>query len=95
MLARPAAAMAILVAGVGLAYGVCFSIEIIPFALGLACFVLLVALSRLRTANLLIAYIVADHLCQFLKRAIFLLGNQPVRCITTSSCYRPWSWRSP
>jgi len=78
MLARPAAAMAILVAGVGLAYGVCFSIEIIPFALGLACFVLLVALSRLRTANLLIAYIVADHLCQFLKRAIFLLGNQPV-----------------
>jgi hypothetical protein len=77
VIAKPTAALFILVAGVALAFGVCFSIQIIPFALALACFVLLVALSRLGTVNLLIAYIVADHLCQFLKRAIFLLGPEP------------------
>ncbi len=78
LVTKPAAALGLVTAGIALAFGVCFSIQIIPFVLALACFVLLIALSRLRTANLLVAYILADHLCQFLKRAIFLLGSQPV-----------------
>jgi hypothetical protein len=77
LLAKPIAALFIAMAGIALAAGVCFSIQIIPLALAVAIFVLLLALSRLRTTNLLIAYIVADHLCQFFKRAIFLLGPQP------------------
>jgi hypothetical protein len=77
LFARPAATLFVLVAGITLAAAICFSIELIPFALGIACFLFLLAFSRLKTTNLLLAYIVADHLCQFLKRAIFLLGPQP------------------
>jgi len=58
------------------AYVICAHQSSVPSMFALALIVLLLALSRLRTASLVIVFIISDHLCQFLKRAIFLIGEQ-------------------
>ncbi len=55
---------------------VCFRSGTVPLIFELSLFIILIAASKLRTANLVLAYIIADHLCQFLKRVIFVLGPQ-------------------
>ncbi len=55
---------------------VCFRPGMVPLVFELCLFLALVVFSQLRLANLVIAYVVADHLCQFFKRFIFTLGPQ-------------------
>ena len=57
-------------------FSVCFRAGMVPLIFELSLLTILIAASKLKTANLVIAYIIADHLCQFLKRLIFVVGPQ-------------------
>ena len=57
-------------------FAVCYRSGVVPLIFELSLLIILIAASKLKAANLVIAYIIADHLCQFLKRVIFTVGPQ-------------------
>lgn len=71
-----ALAIALLGGGMALAFIVCRETRFVPLVLAATLLVPLVSFARANLTNLALSFIVADHLCQFLKRAIFVLGPQ-------------------
>ena len=69
-------ALLLLVLAPLIVFTVCFRGGTVPLIFELSLLVILIATSKLKAANLVISYIIADHLCQFLKRVIFTLGPQ-------------------
>ncbi len=50
--------------------------EIATLLFEVTLFVIVIVVSRAKVVNLVIAYVITDHLCQFFKRFIFLWGAQ-------------------
>ena len=67
-----------LLIALAVAAAVCLFKDYIALFVAALCFAVLVALSRFDLVKLTLAYILADHLCNLLKRAIYLFGDQPV-----------------
>ena len=69
---------AVLILGGAVFTGLVISVrtELATLLFEIALFLLVLVISRAAIANLVIAFIVTDHLCQFLKRFIFLWGAQ-------------------
>jgi hypothetical protein len=65
-----------MVGGLALAVIVCRNTRYVPLVLAACLFLPLVSFARANMTNLVLSFILADHLCQFLKRAIFVLGPQ-------------------
>ncbi len=55
---------------------VCFREGMIPLLFELCLFGVLIGFAQLKLANLVLAFVLSDHLCQFLKRMIFAIGPQ-------------------
>jgi hypothetical protein len=72
----PISALAVFAVGLILALVVCREAGLVPLVLAAALLVPLFSFARFNLTNLALSFILADHLCQFLKRAIFLLGPQ-------------------